>query len=334
MAAMTAPAGDLPPPPEGSFASDNAAGVSPEVLDALAAANHGAALAYGDDAWTARMEALLRERFDAPVVSLPCWGGTGANVVGLATVMQPWEAVISADCAHIVVDEAGALVTVRRRDDDPRRPRGGSPPARCHRAVPPVAEQRAPPAAQGRVDHAVHRVRRRLQRRRGRRALRRRPCRRAPGAPRRRPHRQRPGRDGVGPADDGARHGRRPHDPRAHQGRGDVRRDRRLPPARAGRAGGPRAQAGRPALVEGPVHRRPGRGAARPTTSGCATRRTPTPWPTRLAEAAPGHPRRRHRPDAGGQLGVRHRAGRRPSSRSRRGRSSGSGTSPSTSSAG
>jgi threonine aldolase len=109
VAAMTAPAGDLPPPPEGSFASDNAAGVSPEVLDALAAANHGAALAYGDDEWTARMEALLRERFDAPVVSLPCWGGTGANVVGLATVMQPWDAVISADCAHIVVDEAGAL---------------------------------------------------------------------------------------------------------------------------------------------------------------------------------------------------------------------------------
>jgi len=106
---MTAPAGDLPPPPEGSFASDNAAGVSPEVLDALAEANHGAALAYGDDPWTRRMEALLRERFDAPVVSLPCWGGTGANVVGLATVMQPWDAVISADCAHIVVDEAGAL---------------------------------------------------------------------------------------------------------------------------------------------------------------------------------------------------------------------------------
>jgi threonine aldolase len=98
-----------PPPPEGSFASDNAAGVSPEVLDALAAANEGAALAYGDDAWTRRAEALLRERFDAPVVALPCWGGTGANVVGLSTVLQPWEAVVCADCAHVVTDEAGAL---------------------------------------------------------------------------------------------------------------------------------------------------------------------------------------------------------------------------------
>ena len=100
---------DLPPPPDGSFASDNAAGVAPEVLDALAAANHGAALAYGQDPWTERMEALLRERFDAPVAAFPCWGGTGANVVGLAAVMKPWEAVVCADCAHVVVDEAGAL---------------------------------------------------------------------------------------------------------------------------------------------------------------------------------------------------------------------------------
>ncbi len=99
----------LPQPPDGSFASDNAAGVSPEVLDALAAANSGAALAYGDDQWTRRAEDLLRERFDAPVVSLPCWGGTGANVVGLASVLEPWQAVITADCAHVVVDEAGAL---------------------------------------------------------------------------------------------------------------------------------------------------------------------------------------------------------------------------------
>ncbi len=98
----------LPEPPAASFASDNAAGVSPEVLEALAEANHGPALAYGDDDWTRRAEAALRDAFDAPVESLLCWGGTGANVVGLATVLQPWQAVISADCAHIVVDECGA----------------------------------------------------------------------------------------------------------------------------------------------------------------------------------------------------------------------------------
>ncbi|MFP5257028.1 MAG: threonine aldolase family protein [Acidimicrobiia bacterium] len=98
----------LPPPPEGSFASDNFAGVDPAVMAALEEANRGPAAAYGDDPWSQRAEATLRERFDAPVASLFCWGGTGANVVGLATVLQPWQAVLTPDTAHIVVDECGA----------------------------------------------------------------------------------------------------------------------------------------------------------------------------------------------------------------------------------
>ncbi len=99
----------LPPPPEASFASDNAAGVAPEVMEALAAANAGPALAYGDDPWTAGATAALRDVVgvaDAEV--LLCWGGTGANVVGLATVVQPWQSIICVDSAHIVVDECGA----------------------------------------------------------------------------------------------------------------------------------------------------------------------------------------------------------------------------------
>jgi len=103
------PVTDLPPPPASSFASDNAAGVLPEVIEALAAANVGPALAYGEDPWTARAEAAWRERFDAPVVALPCWGGTGANVVGLASVLRPWETVVLAGGAHVVADECGAL---------------------------------------------------------------------------------------------------------------------------------------------------------------------------------------------------------------------------------
>ncbi|HPU39225.1 MAG TPA: aminotransferase class I/II-fold pyridoxal phosphate-dependent enzyme [Microthrixaceae bacterium] len=99
---------DLPPAPIGSFVSDNAAGVSSQVMDALAAANHGTAMAYGDDDWTVRAQRALRDAFDAPVRSYFCWGGTGANVVGLASVLQPWQAVLCADSAHIVVDECGA----------------------------------------------------------------------------------------------------------------------------------------------------------------------------------------------------------------------------------
>jgi len=120
---------DTPIPPLNSFASDNAAGVSPEVIDALAAANDGPALAYGDDSWTRRAEAAMRDLFDAPVEMSLCWGGTGANVVGLATVLQPWQAVIAPDTAHIVVDECGAptrftgstIITVPHDDGKLRR---------------------------------------------------------------------------------------------------------------------------------------------------------------------------------------------------------------------
>lgn len=105
---LHAPDDALPPPPDGSFVSDNAAGVSPEVMDALARANVGSALAYGDDEWTRRARTAIADAFDAPVRSYFCWGGTGANVVGLATVLRPWQAVVCADSAHIVVDECGA----------------------------------------------------------------------------------------------------------------------------------------------------------------------------------------------------------------------------------
>ena len=94
-------------PPASSFASDNAAGVLPEVLDALVQANEGPALAYGDDPWTARLRGELQDRFDAPVEVLPCWGGTGANIVGLAALLAPWQALVCPDTAHVVVDEAG-----------------------------------------------------------------------------------------------------------------------------------------------------------------------------------------------------------------------------------
>lgn len=97
-----------PPTPNNSFASDNAAGVAPEVLAALAAANDGPALAYGEDPWTRRAEQAMDELFDREVATYLCWGGTGANVVGLATLLQPWQAVITPDSAHIVVDECGA----------------------------------------------------------------------------------------------------------------------------------------------------------------------------------------------------------------------------------
>ncbi len=95
-------------PPATSFASDNTAGVDPAVFAALAAANTPKALAYGADDLSAEGVAAFRELLGIPAEVLWCWGGTGANVVGLATMLAPWQAIICADTAHIVVDECGA----------------------------------------------------------------------------------------------------------------------------------------------------------------------------------------------------------------------------------
>src|SRR5215470_3265138 len=50
-----------------NFASDNAAGVAPDILAAIGRANEGAALAYGSDAWTRRVEARFAELFEREV---------------------------------------------------------------------------------------------------------------------------------------------------------------------------------------------------------------------------------------------------------------------------
>jgi threonine aldolase len=77
-------------------------------MNALAAANVDHALAYGDDAWTARATERFRDLFGAPVEVFFVWGGTGANVVALQSLVRPWSAVACSANAHIAVDECGA----------------------------------------------------------------------------------------------------------------------------------------------------------------------------------------------------------------------------------
>ena len=91
-----------------SFASDNYAGVPLEVLDALAAANAGHAVSYGDDEWTARADARFREHFGDQARAWYVTTGTAANVLALKAVCRPWEAVITPATSHLNVDECGA----------------------------------------------------------------------------------------------------------------------------------------------------------------------------------------------------------------------------------
>ena len=90
------------------FASDNYSGVHPEVLAAIAAANDGHQVAYGEDAYTARLQEVMAHHFGDGVEAFPVFNGTGANVVGLQSMLPRWGAVIAASTAHINVDEGGA----------------------------------------------------------------------------------------------------------------------------------------------------------------------------------------------------------------------------------
>ncbi|KUI34308.1 threonine aldolase [Mycobacterium sp. IS-1496] len=90
------------------FASDNYAGVHSEVLAALAAANGGHQVAYGEDRYTARLREVVREHFGLRAEVFPVFNGTGANVVSLTSVLPRWGAVVAASTAHIHTDEAGA----------------------------------------------------------------------------------------------------------------------------------------------------------------------------------------------------------------------------------
>jgi threonine aldolase len=98
----------IPPAPRRAFASDNAAGAHPNVIEAIVAANSGHALAYGSDPWTAQTEAMFRDIFGARSESFLVWNGTGANVMALAAMIQPAEFILCTRWAHIAVDETGA----------------------------------------------------------------------------------------------------------------------------------------------------------------------------------------------------------------------------------
>ncbi|MFW5753698.1 MAG: threonine aldolase family protein [Marinilabiliaceae bacterium] len=90
------------------FASDNNSGVHPEVMEALIQANSEHAVGYGGDELTARAENRFREIFGQQAKVFFVYNGTGANVIALQALTRPFHAVITAETAHINVDECGA----------------------------------------------------------------------------------------------------------------------------------------------------------------------------------------------------------------------------------
>ncbi len=90
------------------FYSDNTATTCPEILAAIAAANRGPAIPYGDDPWTQRLDAVLGALFGTTVRAFAVTTGTAANALALATLTPPYGAIFTQREAHIVTDECGA----------------------------------------------------------------------------------------------------------------------------------------------------------------------------------------------------------------------------------
>jgi threonine aldolase len=89
--------------------SDNAAGVAPEIIAAIGAADVGSALAYGGDDVTAGLQEIVRDVFEHPTARVfPVTSGTAANALGLSAATPPWGAVLCHPSAHIMTAEAGA----------------------------------------------------------------------------------------------------------------------------------------------------------------------------------------------------------------------------------
>ena len=94
--------------PARSFASDNNAGVHPEVLQAIAEANQGHAVGYGDDAWTQSAIGKFKRQFGPDIEVFMVFNGTAANCLSLKALTNSYHAVICAEAAHIYTDECGA----------------------------------------------------------------------------------------------------------------------------------------------------------------------------------------------------------------------------------
>ncbi len=90
------------------FASDNNAGVHPEIMKAMTAVNDGHTIAYGDDPYTASALRKIKQVFGENVNPYFVFIGTAANVLGLDAMTKPYHSIICAETSHIHEDECGA----------------------------------------------------------------------------------------------------------------------------------------------------------------------------------------------------------------------------------
>jgi threonine aldolase len=94
--------------PARAFASDNNAGIHPRILEAIAAANYGHVVAYGNDPYTQGAIESFKQHFGPDIGVFFVFNGTAANCLGLKALTESYNAVICAEASHIYTDECGA----------------------------------------------------------------------------------------------------------------------------------------------------------------------------------------------------------------------------------
>lgn len=90
------------------FASDNYAGMCPEAFAAMAEANQGHEVSYGNDTWTDKASNLIREVFETNCEVFFVFNGTAANSLSLASLCQSYHSILCHELAHVEVAECGA----------------------------------------------------------------------------------------------------------------------------------------------------------------------------------------------------------------------------------
>ena len=91
-----------------AFHSDNTAGASPAIAEAMLKACSGLELPYGGDSYSVTVEQQLRDIFETDVSVFLVPTGTAANCLSLATMTPPWGAILCHQESHINNDECGA----------------------------------------------------------------------------------------------------------------------------------------------------------------------------------------------------------------------------------
>ena len=90
------------------FASDNNAGIHPEILKEIIASNTGHVTGYGSDVYTEQANKIFKEHLGNSTECYFVFTGTAANVLGLSEITRSWNSVITASTAHLEGDECGA----------------------------------------------------------------------------------------------------------------------------------------------------------------------------------------------------------------------------------